>query len=57
MDVILAVFPTRDTLEPFLSWLKALPIDKEEKKHILMMWCDRQGVKLTGDMVKRAGID
>lgn len=57
MDIVLALFPTRDTIDPFLRWLRALPTDKEDKKHILMMWCDRVGVKVTGKLIKRAGID
>ena len=57
MDVILGLFPTKDRLEAFLGWLRVLDVQKEDKKRILMMWCDRVGVTLTGDMVKRAGID
>lgn len=57
MDVILAMFPTKDFQDTFLGWLRGLDIDKEEKKRILMMWCDRVDVKVTGAMVKRAGID
>lgn len=54
---MLSLFPTKDTINAFLGWLQELDVDKEEKKHILMMWCDRVDVKVTGDMVKRAGID
>ena len=40
----------------FLAWLRGLRIDAQDKKQLLMYWADRVGVKITGDMVKRAGI-
>lgn len=57
MDMVLALFPTRDKLEAFLGWLKAQEIDKEDKQRILAMWCDRLDIKVTGDMYKKAGIE
>ncbi len=41
----------------FLAWLRGLRLDPEDKKQLLMFWADRVGTKVTGDMVKRAGID
>ncbi len=41
----------------FLAWLRGLDIDTQDKKQLLMFWVDRVGIKVTGDMVKRAGID
>ncbi|MBA7607069.1 hypothetical protein ES703_14221 [subsurface metagenome] len=32
-------------------------MDPEDKKQLLMTWADRVGVKITGEMVKRAGIE
>jgi hypothetical protein len=41
----------------FLAWLRGLRIDTQDKKQLLMFWADRVDTKVTGDMVKRAGID
>lgn len=43
--------------EDFLAWLRFLNIDKADKKLLLMYWCDRVGVKITGAMVRDAGIE
>jgi hypothetical protein len=41
----------------FLAWLRGLSIDKEDKKQLLMFWADSAGITITGDMLKRAGIE
>jgi len=41
----------------FMSWLRALTVAPESKKQLLLFWCDRVGVKITSDMVKRSGIE
>ena len=43
--------------DDFLAWLRGLRIDPEDKKQLLMIWCDRVGVKTTGDMLEWAGIE
>lgn len=55
MDVVLSLFPTKDRLQALLSWLRALDIEPEQKYQILMMWCDRLGVRVNGKMIKKAG--
>ena len=44
----------RDNL---LAWLRGLQIDKADKKLLLMLWADRVATPITGDMIKRAGIE
>jgi hypothetical protein len=43
--------------DTFLAWLRGIGLDQEDKKQLLMYWADRVGTKVTGDMVKRAGIE
>jgi len=43
-------------IAPFMAWLRELKVDPEDKKQILMYWCDYVGVKTKGDMLKWAGI-
>ena len=40
----------------FLSWLKAQPLDPEDKRAILIAWCDRNKWKLSKALVESAGI-
>ena len=40
----------------FLLWLRGLRLASEDKKQLLLLWCDRVGVKTTGDMLKLAGL-
>lgn len=44
-----------ENLEPFLAYLRGLPIDPEDKKQMLLDWTDGAGIKVTGDMINRAG--
>lgn len=46
-----------ENLDQFLAWVRAIRLDPEDKKQLLMTWSDRFGVKISGDMVKRAGIE
>jgi len=46
-----------EELDTFLAWLRGLPLDPEDKKQLLMTWCDRFHVKITGDIIKTAGIE
>ena len=46
-----------EELDDFFAWLRSLRLDPEDKKQLLMTWCDRFGVKITGDIIKRAGIE
>ena len=58
MQVIIPEHLTgRENLEAFLAFLRGLRLDPEDKRQFLMDWCDRVGVKITGDMIKRAGIE
>lgn len=43
--------------DTFFAWLRRIGLDQEDKKQLLMYWADRVGTKVTGDMVKRAGIE
>ncbi len=56
-EVIPAALMNKEELGPFLAWVRGLPIDQEGKKQLVMLWTDRVGVKLTGDMLIRAGIE
>uniref|UniRef100_A0A6H2A3L3 Uncharacterized protein n=1 Tax=viral metagenome TaxID=1070528 RepID=A0A6H2A3L3_9ZZZZ len=40
----------------FLSWLKRQPLDPEDKKLLLLAWCDAVGVPLTDWMVRETGL-
>lgn len=46
-----------ENLDAFLAHLKGLPIDPEDKRLMLIDWADGAGIKVTGAMVKKAGID
>lgn len=40
----------------FMAWLRELHVDPENKKQLLLFWCDRVGVKTTGYMLEWSGI-
>ena len=42
--------------DEFLAWLRGLRIDAEDKKQLLMLWADRVGKEVTGDMIRGAGL-
>jgi len=56
-EVIPTALMNKEELGPFLAWVRGLPIDQEGKKQLVILWTDRIGVKLTGDMLRRAGIE
>lgn len=41
----------------FMAWLRELQVDPENKKQLLLFWCDRVGVKTIGYMLEWAGIE
>jgi len=54
----IAVFPV-DLLEPdrlddVLIFLAGLPIHPEDRKQLLMEWCQLMGIAIDRDMVERA---
>ncbi|MBA7569805.1 hypothetical protein ES708_11546 [subsurface metagenome] len=40
----------------FMSWLRNLPLDPEDKRELLLHWCDIVGVKTTGYMLEWSGL-
>lgn len=56
-EVIPAELLAASRLNDFLAWIRALSLDREDKRLILRLWADRVGVPITGDMIKRAGIE
>uniref|UniRef100_A0A6H2A046 Uncharacterized protein n=1 Tax=viral metagenome TaxID=1070528 RepID=A0A6H2A046_9ZZZZ len=42
----------KEKWEDFILFLRPLPIDINDKKYILINWCNIVGVALTHDMVK-----
>lgn len=55
-DIIPQYLLSGDRSDEFLTWLRGLRIDAEDKKQLLMLWADRVGTKVTGDMITRAGL-
>jgi len=55
---VIGVFPPDlldpDRLDDVLIFLAGLPIDPEDRKQLLVEWCQLMGVILDEDMVKRA---
>ena len=43
--------------DDFLAWLRGTGLDQEDRKQLLMFWADRVGVKIAGEMIRRAGIE
>jgi len=43
--------------DEFLAWLRGLGLDPEDKKQLLMLWADRVGKEVTGDLIRKAGIE
>ncbi len=39
----------------FARWLRGLELHEDDKKQIVIAWCDHVGVPLSGDLVLRAG--
>ncbi len=58
MARVIGVFPPDlldpDRLDDVLIFLAGLPIDPEDRKQLLVEWCQWVGVILDEDMVKRA---
>ncbi|HUW96778.1 MAG: hypothetical protein KKD44_28970 [Proteobacteria bacterium] len=54
----IAVFPVDlldpDRLDDVLIFLAGLPIAPEDRKQLLIEWCQLMGVALTRDMVEKA---
>ena len=57
MDIIPETLRHAGQVDNLILWVRHLRIDKETRKQLLMLWCDRMGVTLTGEMVKKAGIE
>lgn len=57
---LIGVIPTElldeSKLDDVLLLLLRLPVDPEDKKQILVQWCQYVGAALTEEMVRRAGI-
>lgn len=58
MARVIAVFPV-DLLEPdrlddVIIFLAGLPIHPEDRKQLLMEWCQLMGIAIDRDMVERA---
>ncbi len=58
MSRVIGVFPPDlldpDRLDDVLIFLAGLPIDPEDRKQLLLEWCQFVGVILDEDMVRRA---
>jgi len=58
MARVIGVFPPDlldpDRLDDVLIFLAGLPIHPEDRKQLLLEWCQLMGVILDEDMVKRA---
>ncbi len=39
----------------FACWLRGLELHEDDKKQLVIAWCDHVGVPLSGDLVLRAG--
>ena len=55
-DIIPAYLLIGNRTDEFLAWLRGLRLDKEDKKQLLMLWADRAGKEVTGDIIRRAGL-
>jgi hypothetical protein len=42
-----------DKLDEVIAWLLSLPIDPEDRKRLLVIWCQLVGVVLTEDLIRR----
>jgi hypothetical protein len=49
--LIPAALVAKEKWEDFVVFLKALPIDLNDKKYLIIQWCQLVGVALTHDMV------
>ena len=45
---------TQAALDEVINWIRALPLDSQDKKRMLMDWAAIVGVSLSGDDVLRA---
>jgi len=61
MPRLIGVIPTelldKGKLDDVLLLLARLPIDPEDRKQILVQWCQYVGAALTRDMVERANAE
>ena len=55
-DIIPPYLLIGDRTDEFLTWLRGLHLDAEDRKQLLMLWADRVGTKVTGDMITRTGL-
>lgn len=51
IEVIPAALLSKDKWDDFLLFLQLLPVDDQDKKYLLMSWCQIVGAALTEDMV------
>ena len=42
--------------DEFLIWLRSLSIPPEDKKQLLLFWADKVRIKVSAEMITRAGI-
>jgi hypothetical protein len=56
-EIIPAYLMNRWKPNEFCLWLRGQRIDAESKKQLLRLWGDRVGIKITREMVIKAGIE
>lgn len=44
-----------DMEDELIAWLMSLPIDAEDRKRLLVIWCQLVGVVLTEELIRRIG--
>ncbi|MBA7661312.1 hypothetical protein ES703_69327 [subsurface metagenome] len=47
----------KNKVDEFIVWLKALWLDWEDRKQLLMFWADRVGLNVTAELIKKAWIN
>ena len=55
LDLVPPEYMTPEGKDDFLNWLAAQPLPPEDKKQILLWWCDYVKLPITEDMVIRGG--
>ena len=51
IEILPAALLSKDKWDDFLLFLRMLPVDGQDKKYLLMSWCQIVGAALTEDMV------
>ena len=55
-EAIPAIYFQEGRQDDFLIWLRALSIPPEDKKQLLLFWADKVRIKVSAEMITRAGI-